>query len=1734
MRFLAAIAFLLLGVAYAHHSAEHKLRYPQFHPGLAHTYELTINMTAGVPGLSSQVSKAFIFGEVIIFAKTENELVLRFDHVEASGSLPGVSSKTQLLKYDEQGSLKEELQVPTYAKYQNGKIVEYSQNTTESLLAQKIRRTVWRNLQVYIDEKYTGSDDVKDWPITYNLTRDSPAGKYKSHYAITVSPFIDWPKSQNVYNISRFDNFEGIPYIAYKYHHNFEKQGCPEVCNKEHIENRFGSGCPTGHEPHHGLIKRSFTQHHNLKLSDRAGVPKILIFDTVYTKETHLADVYDQGLEVTVESTLKYEIANDDQTFDYNRNQLVKTDLDDLTQEVQESAWEDFCQYPDTLEKVNDAKRLLSETADVILADENQSEKSKEVGRNVVTIQKIMQRFKIGDFRALKDFIKSYHQLEAATEQEKIIRQLWLDILPTVGTDDSVTFIVTHIKENINADLRGISFWESKSVLEALPQNIHHPTKKTITDLSRLLNAKIPETTGYTLFYSAAHMAVARVIRRMCAYPLPEQDEQNLQSSQQSYSLRNMWQSQSEPLKEGSDKFRMYLECPEKAATHFIERVTDSLLKTQNKAKRVIYIETLSLTGLPEVLPTLRKYVHSNPKDRSIFPGLTVSYVDYIKTSTIFALHNLAGRSPRQVQDILVPVFFNVTLPPKVRNSAFSVLVKSQPTLALLEQIAALSWREPSEEVASYVTSTFESFGNSSLPCYQSLSQRLRKVYPQLKRHDGGIFNAKNILLDVFDELTGYGIEKRFEYIPSNESFIPNIFYSSVGYNVGNLKDYACQVAGNVQGITFRQIYDEILKRVSLTAPADISKEFEKTLFRDVTLVSRDPEPWKAIFFHKIFYSTSYYYLDANDFTTQDLYKMFLDLFTYYVKDQGSEVSGHFVKLYIPTSFHSKSIFKAVPFPTQFEMKSPLLLSLKFKLTYPTEKILDYKIDVQPSVYHSHIFVNEILNLGDCKRVGVYYEQKTAASYPFLAAINVERSGKLSFSYKVPKLPKTIVSHRSEAGTYSGKDYLTPLPTEERRTIKTRPTQFKYPVAFSYFGLPKFTGEIKTEDLPFSNDPLPQNWQEAALYVHRLYMNSGWRRRSVEIQRVPETIGEHSSDEVEYELNYWRNYKYSSKKQSEANWSQGLKFDDKLTEKDTRAYAAEGRKMHEKIKTLSHIQDNVEFKVHHRSSSTSIKESEFKLEYYHTFGGYLHLLHMNISSTSPLQMTPIVVTADYATGFINMPNEFKYEQKYEQKGMAIGAVAFCKTTPFLNPAIAFKSVFHYTPLGEVLPLEERVTFEPDTSAECKRDTRGGAAHSPACIKAIREKSIYNHLRMHTVWTKDVPYYVFELGKLVDLSMKNSYFSHIGVAKKPFSPTRDTSSLRVEATYIDKMTDEPAIDIHVDKPSEIVNYTMVPAGILKPLSSIESVYETYAHDYSNNTYPASCSMTGNYVKTYDMKVYEMAKHDCPYVLTTHCTEYKKFAVIVQRSRSEVPEVRVHLGEDKIILYPGSDSSYPVKFNSKQQALSTLQHVMLNESALISAQVFLTTEGSSYIQIHAVKAGVKVLFDGQYVKVQVNPRYKGELCGLCSEYNGEISREYRGPDRCLYLNGEGLSISSIVGRCGEKSTRVPRLCDNEEIQVHWARGHGDSEEDSREGYEPTTKRNIVTSQGNKLCFSTKPVPVCVNSAQPTMTEPRQVDFHCLPKQDMHARKMVTESKRRILGELETKTVDYSDSIEVAKMC
>ncbi|GIY44279.1 uncharacterized protein CDAR_602911, partial [Caerostris darwini] len=617
--FLCAVAGLLA-----------KLTYPQFLVGKTQTYDLVINMTASVPGMHSQVAKSVLMGELKIFAKSKKDLIMTVSDVKVSGSLPSVNSDADHVVLKGSKILDDLLKLPIKSRYENGKIKSFTIDHKDTLESKKIKKTVLRNLQLYLDKKVLRPPLNEKWPATYNITRTNSVGSYVSHYVVTHSPYEVFPHEFSVFNISRTDNYEVLPYETYKTHHNFEVQGCRKECKQNQRENAFGAGCPLEYEQFQTPMKRSFVQQHNLRTL-RGGA---LIIDSVKTKETHVADIYEQNMQVTITSMLRYKTATLDKIKEKS-GQFVYSNLDDFSYEIKEAEVANLCGHASSEKKVKIAKTLLQQVAEIVVRGDIGNRTSNLIGEKVFLLRKVLTNLKQIDLRHLEHSIVSYYKMEHASEIDIVKRQIWLDILPVIGTEDSTSYITNIIQENVNKPDKSISLWEASSVLAAVPSNLKQVTGRTLLDLMRLLELVSERNEpGYTIFYSASYLTVARAIAKACVIEkgaAEDEDEKKLVIDEINLILQKL-----SPKKQRKPAFT----CSKPIVNRFVDDVVSKLTNSDDIAKGVIYIETLSRTALQEVLPYLLPYLYGKVSD------LSPSDTDFMKLVAIKSLHNLVDFHP--------------------------------------------------------------------------------------------------------------------------------------------------------------------------------------------------------------------------------------------------------------------------------------------------------------------------------------------------------------------------------------------------------------------------------------------------------------------------------------------------------------------------------------------------------------------------------------------------------------------------------------------------------------------------------------------------------------------------------------------------------------------------------------------------------------------------------------------------------------------------------------------------------------------------------------------------------------------------------------------------------------------------------------------------------------------------------------------------------------------------------
>jgi len=81
----------------------------------------------------------------------------------------------------------------------------------------------------------------------------------------------------------------------------------------------------------------------------------------------------------------------------------------------------------------------------------------------------------------------------------------------------------------------------------------------------------------------------------------------------------------------------------------------------------------------------------------------------------------------------------------------------------------------------------------------------------------------------------------------------------------------------------------------------------------------------------------------------------------------------------------------------------------------------------------------------------------------------------------------------------------------------------------------------------------------------------------------------------------------------------------------------------------------------------------------------------------------------------------------------------------------------------------------------------------------------------------------------------------------------------------------------------------------------------------------------------------------------------------------------------------------------------------------------------------------------------------------------------------------------------------------------------------------KTEFVIRDGNKVCFTTRPVLSCGNACQPRDMKEMEVDFHCLPRASPFTQNLMNEADNlKVVKQLVNKRVDFRQTLSVPTEC
>ncbi|CAN8010286.1 unnamed protein product [Ixodes pacificus] len=1167
-----------------------------------------------------------------------------------------------------------------------------------------------------------------------------------------------------------------------------------------------------------------------------------------------------------------------------------------------------------------------------------------------------------------EDVSQMYDQAVAnAPEASKSnVRRLFLDLLSAAGTNPHVAFGLQLIKEDKLSDD------EAEHFLSKLALHLKENSPALMTELSE----------------ACEHVKPRRQVWVNCQLAL------------------SSLAGQEGCVRAKTDNEHDEGLCKPSLVSHFFNyQIKPEDKKDQPEYKRTVYMKAAGNLATRGAVHYLERYVSDTNQP------------EYRRSAALWALKRSSKHHPELVRDVALPVYVNTSESSYLRIAAVTIVLTTNPDLYLLKHIGHNIIDDPSDQVASFVTSMFRSLEKSKYPCHQELAQHLRYVVPMwndVARFDKPLDHTKSQLLisSGYEPKYDYGGATTFGQIRADDSYLPREVY--LGF-----KHYYSGASYETASMWFESWgMDKLLNRVFGPHPGSTTNMWNVFGRRRFT---RDASAKELKEIEDALPVTDREYDHVYGRLSLDLFGHAIDTFEfdeslYEEAANGKENPLDNLKNLLGNVQRTKSFYLSKDIATGMpsELGVPIFIEHKqVGFTYINRQkfAVDTTEDGKFSLDFKRHYVHEsggysMVGVGltfNKTFVGVGADIQTVFNLPIDLKITVDPIHK-KLSLKRPlSLPWNIVNHHFRPYTFAmpydlatdvSKAVTTlskpqyPLYNKDEVTSFDR-TYFKYLLGY---GL-NVKGSLLSKGLKKGlHDFLyHSDCNKRLLYA---VMNPEWHPRELQLTVVPDE--KDATTEVDVELGY-----------------EFLEPDD-----PRESHFPVDDNVHGNVEVPSTHVLNLNYAL----KGTKERKVSAELRYSYTKDNLKHKVQFFYDRTPFHWMDKdhSKICLDVTTKFpepdwdrlknlaiFHEGKDLEFQMNIHQGSNCVDQASVSFTGKYTHTDDEAKQIRENAegkPLGanRMKKYNLRVPYN-----KCTEHQKQGAPLNFDCIKYL--------------------YYTSRLGKLtVDIVYKNR--------KDLFSPMLDyykrnnpeggfVSTLseyyrRATSGKLHVVSQVPPVEKYADivvttEDGHIYNHFHVPiyTHLLEPkifpmlgYSNMANYISYYKHKY--------CDLQGKSVKTFDNVVVQLPETDCYKVVAKDCSPNKRFTVLARATgNAALPKaLKAFIQSTKVELLPiAEDSALVLRVDGNRVPLTS--GVPYSHTAH-DVELFTVKMEQEYFEVTSKPYGLYLGFNGNILGVQTANFYRGKLCGLCGDYNYERQHELVGPDLHHYNDTLEFAKSYVV--------------------------------------------------------------------------------------------------------------------------
>jgi len=350
--------------------------------------------------------------------------------------------------------------------------------------------------------------------------------------------------------------------------------------------------------------------------------------------------------------------------------------------------------------------------------------------------------------------------------------------------------------------------------------------------------------------------------------------------------------------------------------------------------------------------------------------------------------------------------------------------------------------------------------------------------------------------------------------------------------------------------------------------------------------------------------------------------------------------------------------------------------------------------------------------------------------------------------------------------------------------------------------------------------------------------------------------------------------------------------------------------------------------------------------------------------------------------------------------------------------------------------------------QCMKERSKGKRFEEACQKLYNKVTQLNKIQVNIKY-QNVPAAVRNLTNKIDQALKTALYTHM--SNDAVSSNNPNHQVSIEAEF---RAARASVCLKIKKPTETTIFNQYKyvkdLPLLEAPSAKRSFAQIVADKLTGRQYPPSCDISGGkYVDTFNNVTYKAKMGECTYLAARDCSPNGLFAVLVSgpKAPSSGPgkaiKVEIRLLQNKIKMHPvnGQMNKYNIEINGEQMQLTQGEVIVVKDHQETQGAgpkqplAFITLAGK-FATVKAPALGLEIKCDGKDVRVEASYFWKGKLCGLCGNFDGDSQYEFEGPAGCTFDSAKDFAQSYIVpnGQCQPKPHNNRKICrqNNDELK------------------------------------------------------------------------------------------------------